>query len=166
MSAKTGDQMTHTSTYESPIGLLYLSASQKGISQISIEKITHLKSNQSSKHLSDGKFALDRFFKCQNFELPSLDWNLCTMFQKKVLKQLCQVKVGKTLSYGELAEQINSPKAARAVGSCMRFNPWPLLVPCHRIIPASGAWGNYSLGGPDTKASLLEMEKTLNQSEI
>ena len=84
---------------------------------------------------------------------------LLSSFSFVVLKSLSLLHAGETLSYKDLATQIGQPKSARAVGTCMRLNPWPLLVPCHRIIPSSGGLGNYSLGGPAIKASLLQMEE-------
>ncbi|XP_067952051.1 methylated-DNA--protein-cysteine methyltransferase-like [Watersipora subatra] len=71
-----------------------------------------------------------------------------------------QVKFGETVSYGQLAELCGNPRASQAVGSAMRNNPVALVVPCHRVILASGLTGNYS-GGKlnNTKSWLLEHEK-------
>ena len=68
---------------------------------------------------------------------------------------------GQTLSYGELAERAYGKKqAARSVGTAMRTNPFPLLVPCHRVVKSDGLIGEYSgSGGVATKRQLLDKEK-------
>lgn len=153
--------------YSSPIGVLLLQANQAGLSKISLAENKGPNKNSADTHLEACKKALDLFFESKPFKLPKLDWSPCSAFRKRILQQLIKVKPGQTLSYARLAENAGHPGAARAAGSCMRFNPWPLLVPCHRIIPTSGGLGNYSLGGPSIKSSLLEMEKqNLNQLEL
>jgi methylated-DNA-[protein]-cysteine S-methyltransferase len=83
-----------------------------------------------------------------------------TAFQQKVQKLCRQIPFGKTMTYGELAAKAGAPGAARAVGSCMARNCFPLVVPCHRVVPAGGRLGNYSApGGTETKQRLLDMER-------
>ncbi len=66
---------------------------------------------------------------------------------------------GRALTYGELAEKIGVPGAARDVGQALARNPTAIIVPCHRIIAANGKLGGFSApGGPDTKLKLLELE--------
>jgi methylated-DNA-[protein]-cysteine S-methyltransferase len=83
-----------------------------------------------------------------------------TPFQKKVWKALLKVRAGKTLSYGDLAKKIGTPKAARAVGSACRDNPLCLFVPCHRIVGNDGDLTGYN-GGLEKKVFLLRHEGTL-----
>jgi methylated-DNA-[protein]-cysteine S-methyltransferase len=151
----------YESSYATPIGQLHLRATTEGLLNISLEQKCKQAQQNTHAHLDAAKLALDLFFEAKPFKLPKLNWSQCTPFQKRILQQLSKVKFGQTLSYSKLASLSGHPGAARAVGSCMRFNPWPLLVPCHRIIPTSGGLGNYSLGGPAIKSSLLEMEKTI-----
>ena len=90
--------------------------------------------------------------------LPTLlDMDRCYDFQKKVLMKTAEIHRGKVLSYGGLAEKIGAPCAARAVGTSLARNPFPLVLPCHRVIKASGYPGQFG-GGADTKIKLLEME--------
>lgn len=69
---------------------------------------------------------------------------------------------GQTLSYGELASRLDPPPIARAVGQAMARNPWPLVVPCHRVLAADGSMGGFSAsGGPVLKRRLLEIERVV-----
>jgi methylated-DNA-[protein]-cysteine S-methyltransferase len=69
------------------------------------------------------------------------------------------VPFGRTTTYGELAEQAGHPGAARAVGVAMARNPWPIVVPCHRVLAKHGMLGGFSApGGVLTKRRLLELE--------
>jgi O-6-methylguanine DNA methyltransferase len=90
-------------------------------------------------------------------ELPSLDLGAGTPFQRKVWAALLQIPAGQTKSYGQLAAAVGAPKAARAVGSACAANPIPLLIPCHRVIPADGGLGGFS-GGLRWKRLLLKSE--------
>ena len=88
-----------------------------------------------------------------------LDMRGRTEFQTKVLTECRKVNWGSVVSYGDLAGRIGKPRAARAVGSVMRLNQHPLVVPCHRVIAANGRLGGYSADeGVDTKARLLLRE--------
>ncbi|MFH1861856.1 MAG: methylated-DNA--[protein]-cysteine S-methyltransferase [bacterium] len=80
-------------------------------------------------------------------------------FQQKVWSALHVIPHGKTYSYGEIAAQVGSPKAARAVGSACGANPIPLLVPCHRVITSDGRLGGYG-GGLHIKRKLLDLESS------
>ena len=80
-----------------------------------------------------------------------------TRFQKKVWEALCRIPYGKSTTYGELAKQIGSPRATRAVGQALKRNPVPILIPCHRILAARGKIGGFA-GGLDEKRRLLEHE--------
>jgi len=81
-------------------------------------------------------------------------------FQREVYVAALQVKPGQTLSYGGLAAAIGQPPAAaRAVGTALGQNPWPLLVPCHRFVGADGKMTGFSApGGIKTKLRLLALE--------
>ena len=85
-----------------------------------------------------------------------------TSFYKKALSEVVKVPYGTTLSYGKIAQQINSPKAARAVGTANARNPLPIIIPCHRIITKNGKLGGYA-GGLKMKEYLLDLEsKNIN----
>jgi O-6-methylguanine DNA methyltransferase len=90
-------------------------------------------------------------------ELPPLDWNGKTEFQKSVWRQMLKIPAGKTKSYGEVAAAIKNPKAVRAVGGACGANPIPVLVPCHRILAANNQLGGFG-GGLEWKRKLLAAE--------
>ena len=101
---------------------------------------------------------LDEYFsgKRQLFDLPLQ--SASTRFQQRVRDTLLCVGFGETVSYGELAQRVGMPGASRAVGSAMRTNPIPILVPCHRVLAAGGKIGGYS-SGLEIKRRLLNLEK-------
>ncbi len=78
-------------------------------------------------------------------------------FQKRVWRELAKVPWGTTVSYGELARRVGRPKAARAVGRANATNPIPIVLPCHRVIGASGDLTGYG-GGMERKEKLLALE--------
>lgn len=80
-------------------------------------------------------------------------------FQRRVIAECRRIAYGRTLSYAELADRAGRPRAARAVGNCMRTNRVPLVIPCHRVVGSSGSLGGYSApDGLDMKRRLLELE--------
>lgn len=90
----------------------------------------------------------------------ALDFGPLTTFQERVIDRCRRIPPGGTLSYGELAHECGYPRAARAVGNCMRSNPVPLIVPCHRVVGAGGEVKGYSASaGVRMKLRLLELEK-------
>lgn len=103
------------------------------------------------------KQALRRAVKGQDISPVPINWSGFTPFQKKVLKTLQKIPAGKVQSYSRLARLAGFPKAARAVGSVMANNPIPFILPCHRIVPASGGVGNYGFG-KKLKQELLARE--------
>ncbi len=83
-----------------------------------------------------------------------------TKFECKVLKACLKIPLGRTRTYQWVAEQIGHTKAFRAVGSALKKNPYPLIIPCHRVIKSDGKIGGFS-GGKKLKIFLLELEKRL-----
>lgn len=82
-----------------------------------------------------------------------------TPFQLLVWEALREIPYGETRTYGEIARRIGHPGAARAVGQANNRNPLPIVVPCHRVIGASGTLTGYA-GGLAVKERLLELERT------
>ena len=84
-----------------------------------------------------------------------------TVFQKKVWRELSKIPKGETKTYKEIAIAIGHPLAVRAVANACGKNPYPIKIPCHRVIRSDGTLGGYSgPGGISQKQKLLEIEKT------
>lgn len=145
----------------SPIDSIIIQATDKGVSyvgfypptqhpQISIEQVTN-------KHIIECAKQLAQYFNKQreSFSL-SLDTQ-GTAFQQSVWQALMMVPFGQTQSYSDIANALNNPKAVRAVGAANGKNPISIIVPCHRIIGASGKLTGYA-GGLERKEWLLKHE--------
>ena len=90
-----------------------------------------------------------------------IDWSVVGEFPRKVLQETVRIAPGKTRSYGEVAARIGRPGAARAVGNALANNPFPLWVPCHRVVRSDGSIGGFGSSvteGPKRKRFLLELE--------
>ena len=100
--------------------------------------------------------------------ITASDLTDCTPFERSVLTALAKVRHGSSVSYGELAAAIGSPRAARAVGGALGKNPLPILLPCHRVLSASGIGGYGGDAGsqwrPGGKAP-LDFKRALLASE-
>lgn len=83
-----------------------------------------------------------------------------TDFEKKVLRCIMSIPLGRTRTYKWVAKKIRKPKAFRAVGRVLRKNPFPFLIPCHRVVKSNKELGGYSLGKA-LKKKLLELEKKI-----
>jgi len=82
-----------------------------------------------------------------------------TNFQKKVWNEISKIPKGKVKTYKELAKLIGKPKSSRAVANACGKNPYPIKIPCHRVIRSDGSLGGYSgKGGIKTKKNLLKKE--------
>lgn len=87
------------------------------------------------------------------------DWSRFTGFQQDIYRALRRVPWGKTVSYTMLSSVSGHPGASRAAGTACARNPWPLLIPCHRVVAANGSLAGFSYG-LDWKRHLIEIEKT------
>ena len=85
-----------------------------------------------------------------------------TDFEKKVLKVVAKIPLGQVRTYRWVAERVGKPKAWRAVANALRKNPFPLFVPCHRVVKSAGNTGGYSLG-KKLKKDLINLEKKINE---
>lgn len=155
----------------SPVGILKLVASEKGLAAIlwenddpkrirlgeMSEKNSHLVLLETERQLND-YFAGRR----DSFSVP-LDF-AGTEFQKKVWAALLAIPFGQTRSYAQIARQIGHPKAVRAVGAANGKNPISIIAPCHRVIGSSGKLTGFA-GGLETKAFLLELENPASRKQ-
>jgi methylated-DNA-[protein]-cysteine S-methyltransferase len=157
--------------HDSPLGALVLAATAEGLVRVGLPAegeeavLAELAARVSPRvlraprePLSRARRQLDEYFAGdrRGFELP-LDWRLTRGFRREVLRATARIPYGRTASYREVATRAGSPAAFRAAGSALATNPLPILVPCHRVLPASGGLGDYR-GGAAAKARLLALE--------
>lgn len=112
---------------------------------------------EATHHLSALKTQVGEYFagRRHDFDLPLVLAG--TGFQERVWRELVRIPFGETISYEELARRAGSPGASRAAGQANGRNPIAIVVPCHRVVRASGEAGGYA-GGPDRKLRLLDLE--------
>lgn len=151
---------------KSPVGRLKLVASDKGLVAVLWEndrpsrvRLNELVEDEGHPILVEAEQQLGEYFAGRRKEFSiALDMR-GTAFQKDVWEALLGIPFGETRSYGQLARQLGNPQAMRAVGAANGRNPISIIVPCHRVIGASGKLTGFA-GGLDTKADLLELERT------
>lgn len=164
--------MIYTSFYKSPIGKILLASKDDKLIGLWIEGQKHyleklkdeIQEKDNEQTLIETKRWLDKYFNLQNPDISEL--NLAPMggeFRKKVWDILCKIPYGKTITYGEIAEQIAKntgieKMSAQAVGGAVGHNPISIIIPCHRVIGKNGNLTGYA-GGIDKKIKLLELEK-------
>jgi len=100
---------------------------------------------------------IDRYFSQKPISPPPLT-PVLSPFQRKVLNQVRKIPFGSVRTYGWIARKIESPRAGRACGRALHKNPIPLLIPCHRVVSASGDPGGF-LWGRKVKEKLLLLER-------
>ena len=170
--------MIYAAGYKSPFGALTLFASDRGLTAVAFNDPTRRGSDLVTRECvlnpqafpngtviqDETRFAqifceLDSYFRgsLQSFSVPIDYADRGTDFQRSVWDALRAIPYGSVLTYGELAEKIGNPKAARAVGLANNRNPLAIFVPCHRVIGANGRLVGYA-GGLSFKRSLLDLE--------
>jgi len=153
----------HYRTVSSPVGPLTLAGVGTTLLHLRMADQSHEPNRGSWQPAEDGAFAdvaeqLDAYFagSLTHFDVDlRLDG---TDFQRRVWSALLTIPFGDTRSYGEIAAQIGSPTASRAVGMANGRNPISIIVPCHRVIGSTGSLTGYG-GGIDRKRALLSLEK-------
>jgi len=89
-----------------------------------------------------------------------LDFAVVSPFNRRVYEIARAIPPGETSTYGQIAKAMNEPGAARAIGKALGENPWPIIVPCHRVLATGGKSGGFSApGGVETKARMLTIER-------
>jgi methylated-DNA-[protein]-cysteine S-methyltransferase len=149
---------------QSPLGPMLAAASPMGLSGLWFIGQKHFPQTQwrEAAHPVFGATQawLDAYFAGQCESAPALDLSGGSAFQQAVWQRLLGIAKGERCSYGDLAQAIGKPSAARAVGAAVGRNPISLIVPCHRVVGAGGALTGYA-GGLHRKTALLEIEHKL-----
>jgi methylated-DNA-[protein]-cysteine S-methyltransferase len=166
-------------TVDSPIGELLVATTDRGVVRVALpidrgrqrprdevlEEIAAVVSPrmlEAPNRLDQERRELEDYFegRRQKFDVP-VDWSLTAPgFRNRALHAVARIPFGKTKTYAEIAKEAGNPRAFRAAGTACGYNPIPLIVPCHRVVPSSGGIGNYG-GGPELKRALLDLEGAL-----
>lgn len=149
---------------ESPVGPLFLVASEKGLVRLEFKgrmqelSARTIELRESKSELAPYLRELDEYFAAErrDFSVP-LDLR-GTEFQLACWRALLNIPYGETRSYRDIAQAIGHPQACRAVGMSNNRNPVAIIVPCHRVIASSGSLCGYG-GGLDLKRKLLDLEQ-------
>ncbi len=151
-------------TFTTPLGPMLLAASDTGLAGAWFEHQAHHPDTSgwqvvaSQRWLDQAAAELQAYFhgKARRFDTPRVAaWG--TPFQRSVWDALAAIPSGTTTTYGALAAQLHKPLAVRAVGAAVGRNPWSVIVPCHRVLGASGSLTGYA-GGLWRKKDLLKRE--------
>jgi methylated-DNA-[protein]-cysteine S-methyltransferase len=154
---------------DTPMGSLLVGVTERGVCRISWDDDPehHLdelarhygpRVLRSSRPVEQVRRELDEYFagRRQRFDVEP-DVRGIAPYHARVLAELAKVEYGTTTTYGALAALTGNPRAARAVGTVMHNNPVPIILPCHRVVGASGSLTGYA-GGLDKKERLLRLE--------
>jgi len=157
---------------DTPVGALLVGVTDHGLCRISFDPDPELELEQLarlfgsrvlrvSRPLDRVRLELDEYFagRRRRFEIEP-DVRTLPVYNRRVLAELARVEYGHTTTYGTLAAQSGNPRAARAVGTVMHRNPVPIVLPCHRVVGASGSLTGYG-GGLERKEWLLRLEGAL-----
>ncbi len=154
---------------DSPVGPLLVAMSERGLCRVafdgeperdldSLARTFGARVLRVPRRIESARVELDEYFEGnrRSFDLP-IDVATLPVFQQRVLRELARVPYGRVTTYGALAGKIGSPRAARAVGGALNRNPIAIVLPCHRVVGASGSLVGYA-GGLQRKRSLLRLE--------
>ena len=154
---------------ESPIGPLRIAWNGRGVSavesapddrtfELRLEARTGRPIRRQEALPADLARAVERRMAGDRRAQISLDLRGTTEFEQAVWRKALEIPRGEVRPYGWIAAEIGRPKAVRAVGTALGHNPVPLIVPCHRVVRSDGTIGQYSLGGPGNKRTILAAE--------
>lgn len=148
---------------DTPVGTIAVWVTQLGLRRLGFDADAltiphHTEDTTSIPHLDRAMTQLSEYFSGgrQEFDVP-LDLSGATDFQRRIYKRLVEIPFGRVVSYGDLADELGDPGAARAVGQAVGANPLPVVVPCHRVVRSDGRLGGFS-GGLTRKVELLRLE--------
>ncbi len=156
-------------TLETPLGTVYVGYSNVGITVVrhadsaaDFETAYRARFGRAVRRVSAPPEALARAvtrqLRGEASQPPRFDLRGLTEFERAVLLKALEIPRGEVRPYAWIAREIGRPRAVRAVGTALAENPVPLLIPCHRVVRSDGHLGQYSLGGPEAKRTILAAE--------
>lgn len=157
---------------DTPVGRVVAATTKRGLACLAYEDhhggVEHVVEELSAglsprileapARLDDVRRELDEYFagRRTDFDVP-IDWALCSPFGRRVLQATAEIPFGATATYSQIAAQAGNVKASRAAGRALGANAIPIIVPCHRVVGASGKLTGYT-GGMHRKEALLRLE--------
>ena len=172
MSSATGAQETlHYYLEETPFGWLALLGTTRGLLRVSLQPEPQPAldglgamldgAEESVEVFADALAAFSEYFagNVNALDQIPLDLSGASPFFGAAWAACRSIPPGETRSYQWLAEAAGNPRASRAAGQAMAKNPFPLIIPCHRVVGSNGGLHGYGAGGVGVKARLLEMER-------
>jgi methylated-DNA-[protein]-cysteine S-methyltransferase len=158
---------------DSPLGRLLVAVTPRGLARVAFQEedrdrvLSQIAREISPRILESAgatdevRRELEEFFEAERTRFAlKVDRRLIHGIAREVLRATSRIPYGQMSTYGSVARQIGRPTAARAVGRALGSNPIPIVIPCHRVIGASGSLTGYG-GGLDRKVALLELEGSL-----
>ena len=142
----------------SPVGVWGVEGDERAITRVYLpHEESRASAGPSPTAVAEGAQQLDEYFsrKRTSFQL-ALATVKATSFQRDVWAALCDIPYGEVRTYADVAAAVQRPRATRAVGNANHVNPWPIVVPCHRVVAMHGL-GGYG-GGDTVKRYLLHLE--------
>ena len=164
--------MTRYARYESPLGPMFATAEEDGITHVEFAGAKYapearpdwVEDPQAPDLAACGRQLAEYFAGTRTgFDLPLAPRG--SDFQQRVWREIARVPYGETISYAELAKRAGAPGQARAAGAATGRNPVGVVIPCHRIVGSDGSLTGYA-GGLDRKRVLLELEGVLQRSLV
>jgi methylated-DNA-[protein]-cysteine S-methyltransferase len=157
-------------TVDSPLGPLHAAGTPRGLVMLAygdaplgshLERLAREVSPrvlEAPERLDPVRRQLDEYFagRRRRFEVP-IDWSLVRGYAREVLRRTAEIPYGGASTYAEIACLAGSPRGWRAAGNALGANPFPIVVPCHRVLASGGGIGGYT-GGLDRKRFLLALE--------
>jgi methylated-DNA-[protein]-cysteine S-methyltransferase len=164
----------HFALFETAIGTCGVVWNERGLTGVHLPDVNHARTRAgitrrfpgaspgeppaNVQQAIDGIVALLRGEK-RDLRDIELDFDGVPEFNRRVYELARTIPPGATLTYGDIARRLASPGTARAVGQALGHNPWPVVVPCHRVLGADGGMGGFSApGGVATKRRMLAIE--------
>ena len=155
---------------ETPVGTVFVAWNSRGITAVMRRENAATFAQDFMQHFqrrvieTDAKTAatlrpaLEGAIRGERKAPLPFDLHALSEFEQAVLRKALEIPRGQVRPYGWIAREIGRPHAVRAVGSALKRNPIPLLIPCHRVVLSDGQLGQYAMGGTSIKRALLEVE--------
>jgi methylated-DNA-[protein]-cysteine S-methyltransferase len=161
--------------FNTPIGTCAIAWGEQGILGVSLpdsdpeatrhfisSRVAGAQERQPTPEVEAVMADIRRLFSGEPVDLldARLDLTGVSEFHRRVYEEARRIPPGSTMTYGQIAQRLKAPGTARAIGQALGSNPYPIIVPCHRVLGANGAVGGFSApGGVDTKLRILNIER-------